>query len=396
MAPRSAALAWVALLAIACGDRSPQASASSESPPWASAEPKAAPRPGMVWIAPGTLIAGTPVDRVPRVPDTELPGQPIQMEGFYVDIYLHPNEAGSLPTTGVSYETALQMCMSQGKRLCTELELERACKGDANLTYPYGDSYKPDACGTGKRGDSLSPNGFHASCVSPFGVHDTHGSVWSWTSSDYARGTEGMMTLKGGNSVHGELVGRCAHVHREKPTAQAGNIGFRCCAGAINSAAVDLGVKRGQTLHYRLGDEAMATRFEEQIAKLSSIAEGTVETGKGPPAAVALEFQIERTWTWHPLGNEELLLGGGCSLAEGKKRCGVFVAREVEQKLKLVVFVSTERWQPTISEGPETRSLHMMGGDDAGAFRKLVAWDWGKVAIFGKERKKGKRRWVAD
>lgn len=390
------ALLVCALLGAACGDKSPPTSGSGEAPPWASAEEKAAPRPGMVWVPPGLLIAGTPVDRVPRVPDTELPGQPIPMEGFYVDIYLHPNEPGSLPTTGVTQEAAQQMCMSQGKRLCSELELERACKGDANQSYPYGEAYKPDACGTGKRGDSLSPNGFHAGCVSPFGVHDTHGSVWSWTSSNYARGTEGMITLKGGNSAHGELVGRCAHVHREKPTVQAGNIGFRCCAGAVNLAAVDLGVKRGQTLHYRLGDEALQTRFEEQIAKLSTITEGAIESSGGTPSALAREFRIERVWTWHPLGNEELLLGGGCSLAEGKKRCGVFVAREVEKALKLVTFVSTERWQPTISEGPETRSLHMMGGDDAGAFRKLVAWDWGKVAIFGKERKKSKRRWVPD
>jgi len=349
----------------------------------------------MVWVPPGTLIAGTPVDKVPRVPDAELPGQPILLDGFYIDIFLHPNEAGSLPTTGVSQEAALQGCLSQGKRLCTELELERACKGDANASYPYGDAYRADACGTGKRGDSLSPNGFHASCVSPFGVHDTHGSVWTWSSSPFGRGTEALVTLKGGNSPHGELVGRCAHVRGDKPTLVAGNIGYRCCAGAVNTAAVDLSVRRGQALHYRLGDDALATRFEERISKLVSISEGTLDSS-GTPAAMAREFQIERAWTWHPLGNEELLLGGGCSIAEGKKRCGVFVGREIGKDLKLVVFVSTERWQPTISEGPETRALHIMGGDDAGAFRKLVAWDWGKVSIFGKERKKSKRRWVPD
>jgi sulfatase modifying factor 1 len=105
---------------------------------------------------------------------------------------------------------------------------------------------------------------------------------------------------------------------------------------------------------------------------------------------------VERTWTWHPLGNEELLLAGGCAIAAGSKKCGAFVGRELAGKLQLLVFVSTEKWQPTVGEGSEGRLVHVMGGDDFGAFRKIVAWDWGRVAIYGKERKKGRNRWVHD
>ena len=65
-------------------------------------------------------------------------------------------------------------------------------------------------------------------------------------------------------------------------------------------------------------------------------------------------------------------------------------------ELRLLVFVSSERWQPTLGEDGEPRLLHIQGGDKKGAFRKIVAWDWGKVTIFGKQRKKGKNRWIAE
>ncbi len=350
----------------------------------------------MAWIPPGTLIAGSPLGAVPRVPDVEPAGVAVELTGFYIDHYLFPNEAGALPETNLSQPEALAACARVGKRLCTELELERACKGDQNQTYPYGQSYRAEACGTGRGGDSLVPNGLHAACASPFGVFDLHGSVWTWTASGFGRGSEGLVTLKGGNSSYGELVARCAHARGEKPTTKATHIGFRCCAGALNAAAVDLVVKRGPPLRYRRDDEVNAAAFEGAIAKLPGLSEGAQDAGAAGHSPAAAAFQVERVWEWHPLGNEELLLAGGCAIAEGKKQCGVFAGRVSDRGVALAMFVSSDRWQPTISEGPSPRELHVMGGDEAGAFRKLVAWDWGKVTIFGKERKKGRRRWVAD
>jgi sulfatase modifying factor 1 len=97
-----------------------------------------APRPGMVWIEQGTLRAGTPLERVPRLPDAELAGQPFELTGFFIDVFPHPNEPGAIPTTNVTRQVAQELCESAGKRLCTELELERACKGPDNWAYPYG------------------------------------------------------------------------------------------------------------------------------------------------------------------------------------------------------------------------------------------------------------------
>lgn len=388
----------LAVGAIACrNDSAAVGSASADAlPPWASADATAPPRPGMVFLPKGTLIAGTPLDRVPRVPDAELPGEPIELEGFYADVFLHPNEPGAIPTTNVTRDEAQALCQKEGKRLCTEIELERACKGPNNTTYPTGDAYAPEACDTGRKGDALAPNGYHAACVSGFGVHDTHGTAWLWTDSDFGRDSEGLVTLKGGNSPYGELVGRCAHVRGVKPTVHENSIGFRCCFGPKNEHKLELSIAHGPALRYRREDKKTQLRFEEKIAQLPAINEGPVTSDARGGSDVAHGFRVERIWVWHPLGNEELLLAGGCSLSGGVKQCGVFAGREIDADVRLLVFVSSDRWQPTIGEGTEPRSLHVQGGDGQGAFRKVVAWDWGKVSIFAKERKKGKNRWVGE
>src|SRR6185312_7258602 len=134
----------LSLLAAACRrsghDDPTRAQADGDAaPPWTSGPAEPEERPGMVWIPPGVLIAGTPLDRLPRVADEEMAGEQVVMHGFYVDVFPYPNEAGAIPTTNITQDEALGLCAAQGKRLCTELELERACKGPENQTYEYGD-----------------------------------------------------------------------------------------------------------------------------------------------------------------------------------------------------------------------------------------------------------------
>ncbi len=388
----TALAASVALAGLgSCKDKAPQPVAGSEAP-WASAGPNMAPRPGMVWIEQGTLRAGTPLERVPRLPDAELAGQPFELTGFFIDVFPHPNEPGAIPTTNVTRQVAQELCESAGKRLCTELELERACKGPDNWAYPYGDRYREDVCATGRGGDSLVPNGLSAACVSPFGVHDTHGTIWVWTSSDYGRGSQGLAVIKGGNSAHGELVGRCAHVRAQRPDVPSPSLGVRCCMGPMNPAKVELEVSRGAPLSYRRDDEVTKDKFERSIRELVKLREGEPEVGPASDDGPT-RFQVERVWSWHPLGNEALYVAGGCAQPPPAKVCGVFVGRATPDGIKLLAFASSDRWQPTLAQSEEGRVLLVMGGDEHGAFRKGLAWEWGKVTVFAKERKKGKNRW---
>ncbi len=384
--------AWLGLAAVAllACKKPPRPDLDDDAPPpWASSQAEQPARPGMAWIPPGTLLAGTPPERWPRVADVELPGTPIPLGGFYIDLYPHPNEAGTIPTSNLDLAMATSLCERQGKRLCSELELERACKGERGRVYPYGDDYQREVCATAAR-RGIPPNGFNAGCKSEYGVADLQGSVAVWTSSPWGRGTEGLVTVRGGGAgPHGEVYSRCAHARGLRPDQRAVELGVRCCFGPTNDATVELSVTRGEPLRYRPGDEARQRGIGALVHRMRALEEGAVSLAdEGGGSAEARAFEVERVWVWHPLGNEELWVAGGCSALPSGKRCGALVAREVDGAWLPLAWVSSERWQPTLSESQDARQIHLQGGDVHGAFRKRVAYDWGRIGIGEPERKK--------
>ncbi|WP_234023663.1 formylglycine-generating enzyme family protein [Sorangium cellulosum] len=411
----AASLAGLLCAAPACdrGGPSPGGDAALDAaPPWDVGQTEPEPRPGMAWIPKGVLIAGTPPDRLPRIADEEMAGEQVVMHGFYIDVFSYPNEVGAIPTTNVTQDEARALCEAQDKRLCTELEIERACKGPANTTYEYGDTYRPSVCATGQS-RVLTPNGVNAGCASAFGVHDLHGGVWTWTASQWQRDTSkpGLVTLRGGNGPAGELVGRCANGRGVKPDTRRPEVGVRCCAGEVNSFEVVLEVARDRPLRL---EPLLDTRVAAQLAQLApEEVRAAAEAGRAEDA-----FKVERMWTWHPRGNEELVLGGGCARAGGERgekaapqrsgkrarrsppggdpklACGLIIARMRLSAPALLAFVSSDRWQPTLGETDSPRDLLLYGGDALGAFRRRVTYEWGKIAVADKERKrkhKGRR-----
>ncbi|MFO0755154.1 MAG: SUMF1/EgtB/PvdO family nonheme iron enzyme [Byssovorax sp.] len=361
------------------------------APPWAASEPEPPPRPGMVFIPGGVLIAGTPPERLPRVPDEEMAGEQVVMHGFYVDVFPYPDEVGAIPTTNLTRDEARELCENQGKRLCTELELERACKGPDNHTYEYGDVYKPAICGTGVA-RALIPNGYNTSCKSAFGASDLHGGVWVWTSSAWNRGgdKQGLVAQRGGNGTAGELVGRCANGRGMKPGTRKEDVGVRCCAGEPNTFEVVLSVTRGEPLRWVPSDEKIAPQLE----KLLPAEVRASLPGQRPED----QFKVERVWVWHPLGNEELWIGGGCARVggnaakrrrvtrEGAATCGVLIGRIRGESPTLLTFVPSDWWTPTLAEGGSARELLLRGGDRNGAFHKRISYAWGRIAVGDKER----------
>src|SRR5262249_42305558 len=151
--------ATAATMAVGCGRTRTTESGTADAGALVSvpsAVAPGAPRPGMAWIPPGVLRAGSPVDEVPNVAEADLPGIDVPLGGFYIDVLPWPNEAGAIPTTNVSRDEARRLCDEKHKRLCSELEWERACKGPDNLRFEYGPTYEPAVCGAGVSADSAA------------------------------------------------------------------------------------------------------------------------------------------------------------------------------------------------------------------------------------------------
>ncbi len=247
-----------------------------------------APKPGMTWIPSGVLHAGTPVDRYPRIADEELPGTEKVLGGFYIDELPYPNEPGAIPTANVSRDDAAHLCDTKGKRLCTELEWERACKGPDNTMYEYGDAYRSSICGTGVALEVASrrPSGERTNCKSAFGVREMHGGALEWTDSAWERGERTapskLGVLKGGSAVAGEIAGRCSNAMGRSSTLKGPVMGFRCCAGPRNDARVEITIRHGG-------------------GPLDPVYVAHADPHWGP---------VE--WVWRPARNEEFHIRGEC------------------------------------------------------------------------------------
>jgi sulfatase modifying factor 1 len=332
-------------------------------------------RAGMVWVPSGNLRAGTPADRVPRIADEELAGVDTPMNGFYIDQLPYPDELGAIPTSNVSRVDAAKLCQAKSKRLCSELEWERACKGDNNTTYEYGDNYNKAACGTGvpiEQG-AHRPSGDRLACKSEFGALEMHGGVWEWTDSSWQRGTHGDLgVLRGGNARAGELVGRCANAIARKPKTTSSTMGFRCCAGDRNSAEVNLTTETLPAFQ-RIANaaEAAAPIAAEAARKWSGAPDGGIVDGH--------LFAARAAWRWHPVANEELTVVSGCVQAPDAKRpnCGTVIARAGA----VVQEIDGGRLAPEVAEFGESRRIRMQSVDDRSAFVREITYVVGMLQL---------------
>ena len=352
----------------------PEASAAIVAPS-ATATSSAAPvQHGMVWVPAGKVRAGTPVGRVPRIAEEELTGDELDMGAFYIDLLPYPNENGAIPTTNVTRDDAARLCEAQSKRLCTELEWERACKGPDNFVYEYGDTYKPQVCGTGISVEEAArhPSGDHVGCRSGFGVLELHGDVWEWTQSSWGRGrSDALGVLRGGNSVAGELAGRCANGIGRAPSQKSPTMGFRCCKGEVSPATVELKLSTGRILEpLTKGDAARVGR----VARSPN--GGVVAPGKG--------FFVTSTWIWRPVANEVLQVASGCAGAEHGKPygCALVVYRADDARDVPLAAVAVDVGIVEMAVAGEPKHIRVRGlQSKGGLIARDVTYAYGRVDI---------------
>ena len=298
------------------------------------------------------------------------------LRGFYIDKFPYPNEEGAIPHTNVSQSEARTLCEKSGKRLCSELEWERACKGPSNFVYAWGDKYRADVCQLGAT-ILPRPSGMKVGCHSDFGVYDLHGGVLEWTSSPYRRGaTEGKATVRGGNGIAGELVGRCANAEAVDPNSHSHEIGFRCCAGPENTAEVVIAGARGDAIE-RV-DRADEAQFRRILGALRPDDAGEI---------AGQRLVVQRAFLWRPISNEQLLVFTACTDGPVPHRCGVLIGRDLPGQPTAVGWAGTGYVPSSLHMDEHAENLWLLGLDAQGRFKRLVRYQAGLVLVGSKERR---------
>ncbi|EPX59976.1 hypothetical protein D187_002062 [Cystobacter fuscus DSM 2262] len=144
------------------------------------------------------------------------------------------------PVTGISFEDAEAYVAWLGRtgrvpgaRLCTELEWERAARGEDGREFPHGDALAPDDANVdmtyGKEPGGFGPDevGSHPASRSPFGVEDLAGNAFEWTRSAVE---PGRVVARGGAYYFAAGSARVANRELPERTLRDITVGLRVCA----------------------------------------------------------------------------------------------------------------------------------------------------------------------
>lgn len=206
--------------------------AENEGPAASGAARKPAPAlaaGARVEIPSGKLVSGsTPGDKG-RDPTLEPALVEVELGGYSIDRYLYPNDPAKPPLTGVPRARAAELCQQVGGRLCTELEWERACKGPEGAAFAGGSAWDQTCARTPDQ------------CASSFGVLGMGAALREWTASEVAQAEGSQARPAAVRGARGDAATpdhRCAHRAAVDPTASGADLGFRCCYGPPNAAAI--------------------------------------------------------------------------------------------------------------------------------------------------------------
>ena len=148
------------------------------------------------------------------------------------------------PVRQVSYNDAVAYCEWAGKDLPTEAQWEKAARGPAGATYPWGDSDADDTMANfdGYIDDTTSVTAYEKG-QSYYGAFDMAGNVYEWCKDWYADGerqpenptgpgTGTNRVLKGGSFTEGIDSLRSSNRLEAEPASSSVLYGFRCAKKA--------------------------------------------------------------------------------------------------------------------------------------------------------------------
>lgn len=232
---------------------------------------------GMVLIPEGPFQMGSPDPSVGK--NDERPVHCVYLESFYIDKYevtnrqykkfvdetgypapeiknkpwlepfiwknkTFPEGRGDYPVVLVSWHDASAYAKWAGKRLPTEAEWEKACRGKLNgHHFPFGNRLEFSQASFNKgyvRGKKLEPVGTYL--PNSAGLYDIAGNVWEWCFDWYdenyyqtspGNNPEGpdngtYRVYRGGSWINDRNYLRCAARGKNVPEYRSPSIGFRC------------------------------------------------------------------------------------------------------------------------------------------------------------------------
>ena len=235
-------------------------------------------------IPEGIVRAGSLPGTPGRDARTEADLVAVSVPAFQVDRLPYPNDPSAAPRTGVTRAEAAELCAADGKRLCHELEWERACAGDTGRSFAGGDTFDVEAC-------SIDP----IACASPLDVLSMGTALFEWTASDATRGLGGVRwtaVARGGRPSDPAEEHRCAARQALAPDASGGETGFRCC--------------RGETPELAYPDEPERRSFREEAVPIARVREILATIPQ--LARFAADFELVS-----PVGVDRALGRGGAS-----------------------------------------------------------------------------------
>ena len=142
---------------------------------------------------------------------------------------IYPEGKANHPVVLVSQEDALAYCKWANARLPTEVEWEKAARGEDGRVYPWGDEFDSERANVRESGvGSTTPVGVYPAGVSFYGLFDCAGNVWEWTTS---RSSEDQIIICGGSWNFHARDARCFAREASQPGYHSNRIGFRIVTG---------------------------------------------------------------------------------------------------------------------------------------------------------------------
>lgn len=292
----------------------PPARPARPEPPPPAARPAVVARAGdVVPVAAGTLKVGSRPGVPHRRPSVEADLTPLALPAFDIDRLPYPNDPDREPQLAATRAEAAQLCEARGRRLCDELEWERACRGDGDDEFATGDALDLEAC-------VADPT----ACPSELGVLDLGIRAPEWTASDaderLAR-LERTAVVRGGRPDSSLASHRCGARHVKNPAGGGRALAFRCCGGEAPSVSYpDVGVRR----LWRDLEDVGAERWREILAsvpELAPYAQDFVPYGetaalralaRGGASEEDMQWELTRhPFAWSPSTGEEVWIVSG-------------------------------------------------------------------------------------